>query len=189
MSMKNKKVYYFVIAVLVLAVIAAYFYWRTNRAVAPAKDVSPAAEGTSGLLPATLPQASTSPATGTPAQAAHKATTTPAPLDKAVYSDGSEMEPFGPDIMVSEVVYDGTKFNPSSLSIKAGDVVIFKNKGTTAFWPASNPHPAHTDYPEFDAKAAIAPGGSFQFKFLKAGSWGYHNHLNPQATGVINVSK
>ncbi len=93
----------------------------------------------------------------------------------------------GVDTQVFEVDYNGTNFSPASLSVRVGDVVIFKNSSSSAFWPASNPHPQHTDYPEFDAKKPIAAGQSFQFKFTKAGTWGFHNHLNAGAKGTIIV--
>ncbi|HEX3095828.1 MAG TPA: cupredoxin domain-containing protein [Patescibacteria group bacterium] len=95
--------------------------------------------------------------------------------------------PDGNDVAVFNVTYDGTAFSPSSLTIKNGDVVIFKNTGDSSFWPASDPHPTHTNYPEFDAKKAIPAGQTYQFKFTKTGTWGYHNHLNPAAHGTIIV--
>ena len=88
---------------------------------------------------------------------------------------------------VREVDFDGSNFSPSTLTIKAGDTVVFKNKGNSDFWPASNPHPTHTDYPGFDALGPVAPGQFYQFQFNKVGTWGYHDHLNPSARGTIIV--
>ncbi len=88
---------------------------------------------------------------------------------------------------VFEVTYNGTSFSPSTINAKVGDVVIFKNSSDSSFWPASDPHPTHTNYPEFDAKRPIPSGQTYEFKFTKAGSWGYHNHLNPSARGTIIV--
>lgn len=89
---------------------------------------------------------------------------------------------------VVEVDYDGSKFTPSTVTINAGDTVAFKNTGSSAsVWPASDPHPTHTDYPGFDALKGIAPGGTYSFTFTKTGSWGYHNHLNPAQQGTIVV--
>lgn len=86
-----------------------------------------------------------------------------------------------------EVTYTADGFSPAVLSIALGDTVTFTNKSAGAFWPASNPHPIHTDYPEFDAKTEIANGKTYEFTFTKAGEWGYHNHLNPKMMGVIVV--
>ncbi len=103
------------------------------------------------------------------------------------FSDESDVE--GNDIQVFEVVYNGNAFVPARLDIKRNDIVVFKNQSKTDFWPASNPHPTHTLYPEFDAKQALSSGKIFQFKFSKAGDWGYHNHLTPSVTGLIHVTK
>ncbi|MDP2650610.1 MAG: cupredoxin domain-containing protein [bacterium] len=86
-----------------------------------------------------------------------------------------------------EVVYTASGFSPKALTVKAGDTVVFKNNGGEDFWPASGPHPTHTNYPEFDAKKAIPAGGSYSFTFTRIGSWKYHNHLNPGSTGTITV--
>lgn len=99
------------------------------------------------------------------------------------FSDESDLDKG----QVFEISYNGTAFTPSTLSIKAGDTVVFKNNSTKSFWPASGPHPQHTLYPEFDAKKAIAPGGNFTFKFIKVGEWPFHDHLNPTAFGKITV--
>lgn len=104
------------------------------------------------------------------------------------YSSGEEVSA-GLDIQVVAVNYDGQTFTPSSVNIKVGDYVIFYNKSTKDFWPASGVHPAHLQYPEFDPKKSISAGGKFQFEFMKPGSWTYHDHLNPSAGGVVNVVK
>lgn len=102
------------------------------------------------------------------------------------FSGESDIE--GSDVQVFDIVYDGITFSPSSLSVKNGDVVIFKNKSQAAFRPASDPHPTHTDYPAFDAKQPIPAGKSYQFKFTKVGTWKFHDHLNPSAHGSVTVT-
>lgn len=86
-----------------------------------------------------------------------------------------------------EVSYSADGFAPAVLNIAVGDTVVFTNKSGKAFWPASNPHPIHTDYPEFDAKTEIANGKTYEFTFTKSGEWGYHNHLNSKMMGVVVV--
>ena len=56
-----------------------------------------------------------------------------------------------------------------------------------SFWPASNIHPTHMIYPEFDAKRPVASGKDWSFTFTKKGTWRYHDHLNPEATGTVVV--
>lgn len=80
-------------------------------------------------------------------------------------------------------------YAPASLEIKKGDTVTFVNNGTKANWPASAPHPTHTDYPEFDPKKGIAVGESWSFTFDRAGTWRFHDHLNPTRFGSITVAE
>lgn len=101
---------------------------------------------------------------------------------------GGEGEPMGPDVLVVQIDYDGSKFTPLQVDIKAGDIIIFKNNSSGQMWPASAPHPIHTDYAEFDAKQPIEAGGKWQFKFDKTGKWRFHDHLNPSAFGLVNVT-
>jgi plastocyanin len=85
------------------------------------------------------------------------------------------------------VKFTDNGFEPSTLTIKAGDTVKFENDSSDDFWPASNVHPTHLLYPGFDAKKPILAGGSYSFTFTKPGSWGYHNHLAPDIQGTIVV--
>ena len=52
------------------------------------------------------------------------------------YSDEADIS--GPNIMVYEIVYDGSGFSPAILTIQKGDIVIFKNVSSGSFWPASD---------------------------------------------------
>jgi len=175
-----------VILIVILAGAAAAGFWYSKNAKQarapeqPTADSLENADSQANQPPGedqNLPADSGNPATGTE----------PAAPAGGVFSGGEEGG-MSPDILVTQVVYDGEKFSPASLDIKVGDIVIFKNESQENFWPASNDHPAHTLYPEFDAKQVIPPQGKYQFTFERAGSWGYHNHLKPAVTGVVNVS-
>lgn len=85
------------------------------------------------------------------------------------------------------VSYSDSGFSPVSLTIKVGDTVNFKNQSGKSMWVASDPHPIHTVYPEFDAKKEVANGENYSFTFTKVGTWKYHDHLNPSDTGTIIV--
>lgn len=90
-------------------------------------------------------------------------------------------------------------FNPSVLTINAGERVIWVNKYNLPSWPASNVHPTHTLYPGsninkcgtseliFDACKNLKQGESFSFTLNEKGSWRYHDHLDPGTGGTINV--
>lgn len=85
------------------------------------------------------------------------------------------------------VIHTNTGFSPTTLRIKRGEMVIFRNEGTKSMWVASSPHPIHTDYPDFDAKRPYAKGESYSFTFINSGNWKYHNHFSPTEGGVIIV--
>jgi plastocyanin len=171
-NMSNKALY-IIVAVLILLGIGLYVY-NTRETQAPEVEntqssTAPSNETTDNSTPAT----NTSPQTTPPTS----------PTGGTFSGEG--------DIMgkVYEVKYDGTAFSPKTLTVKVGDTVVFKNNSTSAFWPASAPHPTHTNYPEFDPKKAIAAGSSWSFVFAKVGTWPYHNHLNATQFGTITVTQ
>jgi len=88
-----------------------------------------------------------------------------------------------------------TGFSPNELRVNAGDTVTFVNKDTIEHWPASAVHPTHAVYPEaggcigskFDACKGLKQGESWSFTFTQKGTWGYHDHLNPDLRGKVIV--
>lgn len=78
-------------------------------------------------------------------------------------------------------------FSPEEITIKKGQTVTWVNNTSEFLWPASNLHPTHGIYPEFDPREPIAPGESWSFTFQKVGTWRYHDHLRPIERGVIEV--
>lgn len=79
-------------------------------------------------------------------------------------------------------------YEPQDVQIKKCTKVIFKNADTKSHWPASNIHPTHGIYPEFDPKEPVDPGKEWSFVFDKVGQWRYHDHLFPVVRGVIEVA-
>jgi len=80
-------------------------------------------------------------------------------------------------------------FLPDTITIRTGETVTFRTTTGKIFWPASNIHPSHLLYPEFDPLEPIKPENVWSFKFKKIGSWKFHDHLSPYFTGVINVTE
>lgn len=78
-------------------------------------------------------------------------------------------------------------FEPKELEIEKGQTVVFENQDKSPRWPASNTHPTHSIYPQFDPRSGIEPTYTWKFKFDKIGRWKYHDHLTPQFTGTIIV--
>lgn len=101
----------------------------------------------------------------------------------------------------NEIVITTNGFEPSSLTVQAGETVTWTNKDSQSHWPASAVHPTHTLYPgsgiekcgtaeesmTFDACNPVAAGGQYSFTFTEQGTWKYHDHLNPAKTGTIVV--
>ena len=85
------------------------------------------------------------------------------------------------------VVFGSEGFEPLRLEVDAGEEVRFSNESEGAMWPASNIHPTHQIYPEFDAGGPIEPGESWGFTFDRPGFWRYHNHLGPERSGLVVV--
>src|SRR3989344_7530720 len=64
-------------------------------------------------------------------------------------------------------------FNPNTLTVNEGDIVIFINKEAKSHWPASAVHPTHNVYPEsggcigskFDSCKGLRQGETFTFRF------------------------
>ncbi len=116
---------------------------------------------------ATVPTPPPTPTTNTPA---------------AVETDGGLVD--RPVILMTDAGFD-----PKETTVKKGDTVLFVNEGSNPRWPASAPHPSHTNYPEFDAKAGIAPGQMWEFTFENVGSWPFHDHLNASTFGKVTVTE
>jgi plastocyanin len=85
------------------------------------------------------------------------------------------------------VNYSNKCYSPSTITIKKNEAVIFTNNSNRDMWPASDNHPSHSLYPEFDATGSISPGDTYTFTFTKIGTWGYHDHEKPSCTGTITV--
>lgn len=115
--------------------------------------------------------------------------TPPAPTIQA------QVTPETPSISQNAITYTDSGYSPSTLRVKVGAMVTFKNQSSKSMWTASDVHPTHRAYPTtggcigstFDACKGVQPGSSWSFKFDIAGTWEYHDHLSPGDTGTIVV--
>ncbi len=88
-----------------------------------------------------------------------------------------------------EIVLTSDGFSPTQLVVTEGDTVLFTNKTEQPFWPASNVHPTHTNYPDFDPREPIAPEDSWSYTFTQAGTYKFHDHIASQFEGEIIVKR
>ena len=89
----------------------------------------------------------------------------------------------------ASVVLTEQGFTPKEITVKAGGTVTFSTDRDKTFWPASDSHPNHTIYPEFDPQGPVSAGDTWSFRFDKEGDWKYHDHLRSYFTGTIHVVK
>lgn len=92
-----------------------------------------------------------------------------------------------PSVTTHIITYTEAGFTPATITIKQGDVVVFKNNSARGFWPASDEHPSHTIYSAFDPKRVVAAGDSWSFKFDQKGTWEYHDHRAASLVGTVIV--
>ena len=83
------------------------------------------------------------------------------------------------------LIKNGTVW-PRNITVGEGDRVKFINKEGPPQRIYSDPHPAHSDLPEFYSPP-IYPGEVYEFVFTKTGFWGYHLEDNPSVSGQVIV--
>ena len=89
-----------------------------------------------------------------------------------------------PDVTI---VRTDNGYEPREVTIKKGDIVLWVNESSEFHWPASDLHPTHGVYPEFDPRKPIAPGDEWKFQFNEVGEWKFHDHIRANQTGVVTV--
>ncbi len=90
----------------------------------------------------------------------------------------------------TKVTYNTAGFSPKTVTIKKGETVVFDNKTGKAASVASDEHPTHLLYPEFDQYKTSQRGATeFRFTFEKVGTWKYHDHLNAAMGGTVVVTE
>lgn len=105
------------------------------------------------------------------------------PSDKAGNISQQRVEP------TITVVRTPDGYEPKDVTIKVGDTVEWVNESGEYHWPASDLHPTHGVYPEFDPKTPVAPDTAWQFTFTQAGEWRYHDHIRANKTGTVFVTE
>jgi plastocyanin len=75
--------------------------------------------------------------------------------------------------------------SPRALTVPLGTQVTFVNNDSVPHDMYSDPHPEHTDCPEFDSVGHLVPGASRQTKNLTTTRvCGFHDHINPFVTAL-----
>lgn len=93
-----------------------------------------------------------------------------------------------PSVIKSEqtITLTANGFSPQNITIKTGEKVTWINKSGSDATVDSSPHPSHTDYSPLNL-GVFPDGGSLSLTFDKAGTYKYHNHLDPSQFSTIVV--
>ena len=110
---------------------------------------------------------------------------TPAPTPQPVVSTprptpAPTPQPTPPPVMTASVKIISFAFSPSSLSVRTGTRVTFKNQDPTF-------HTVTADGGLFNS-GDLATGQSFSFTFMSRGSFGYHCSIHPSMKGTVTVT-
>lgn len=85
-----------------------------------------------------------------------------------------------------EIVYRDHGFSPNAMRVPAGSTITIDNQSSRELQFSSDPHPDHTLNPELNTDV-IFPGDSIELVVVSRGTWGYHDHINPQHSGLLVV--
>lgn len=132
--------------------------------------------------PAVIEQPQAAPVPPTPEVPSTPPAATPPSAEKPVV-------PENPESVYVTIEMSQNGFKPAQITIKKDTIVRFTNVGNTSMWPASNPHPTHTAYQDFDARRMVKPSETYEFRFKNVGTWGCHDHLSPGLTCRIVVTE
>ncbi len=89
----------------------------------------------------------------------------------------------------ASVTYTDSGFTPNTITVKKGTTVTFANQSIKGMWVASALHPTHQLLPGFDQLKSVQKGGTYDYAFVKVGTWKYHNHVNVGDLGSVVVTE
>lgn len=99
-----------------------------------------------------------------------------------VASAGAQMKEEEGVVTISQ-----SEFSPKNITIKVGDSVTWMNSDSANHTVNSDPHPTHTLFPILNKVGLIKAGEKKSLQFTTAGTFTYHDHLNPSLMGSVTV--
>jgi plastocyanin len=79
-------------------------------------------------------------------------------------------------------------FSPSSIAVKSGTHIIWKNVDSAPHAVASNPYPSSASLTSLHSQS-VPPNGSYEYTVAKTGVIAYHDDTQPTHNGSIKVEK
>jgi plastocyanin len=98
-------------------------------------------------------------------------------------SSSASPSPTSPSTVAIIITSSGA--NPKTLTVKPGSQVTFINNDSVDHQMYSDPHPEHTDCPEFDSVGFLGPGQTRQTGNLNVvRTCGFHDHIHFENTSL-----
>jgi hypothetical protein len=84
------------------------------------------------------------------------------------------------------ITFTDSGFTPREYTVKVGQPVMVMNNSSGQLQFSSDDHPTHTEQSELNLPV-LEPGTDTTFTPTQVGTWGFHDHLHDQYTGVLKV--
>lgn len=115
----------------------------------------------------------------------------PSPTDTSEATpvmEPSSASPSGsPSSSEQTVTITSDGFNPTTVTIKEGEMVTWMNSDSSSHTVNSDTHPSHTLFPILNTVGLVKSGEKKSLTFDKTGTYTYHDHLNSSLKGTIIV--
>lgn len=89
------------------------------------------------------------------------------------------------------VAITATGFSPQTVTIVAGQSIVWTNSDSAVHTPSPDDHPDHDKYAGIwdDAEQELRNGERYEQLFLTPGTYTYHDHEDERLTGTIIVQR
>ncbi|MFI5270652.1 MAG: cupredoxin domain-containing protein [Candidatus Saccharimonadales bacterium] len=108
-----------------------------------------------------------------------------------VFHGGSKVSAATPaQIAPAAVSITDSGFVPATVTIKVGQAVVWTNDAVTSHFVISDdPVPLKAGEPQPNSVQSIKPGDTYSYVFNQAGSYGYHDTIDPSFQGTVVVKQ
>ena len=83
--------------------------------------------------------------------------------------------------VAAEIAIAGSDFSPKTIKVKKGQDVTWMNQDSNPHQISADPYPEGGSLPDLNSQEPLGQGESYTFVFDKAGTYTYHDHLNPES--------
>jgi plastocyanin len=96
----------------------------------------------------------------------------------------------GPVAPTADVDMNAKGFTPAALTVKTGTKVTWLNVDVkNDHRVKANPYPTGESLPGLDSKVNMPPHSTYTYTFSTAGTYKYHDQLNPLLNGEVVVTQ